>query len=65
MPRVKTHSGASKRFKITGTGKILFHKSCHRHLLSKKNSKRKRNLKLQGQFVGREKIRMKKILSGS
>jgi large subunit ribosomal protein L35 len=65
MPKIKTHSGASKRFKLTGDGKILFSKSSRRHLLSKKSSKRKRNLKLQGQFVGREKIRMKKILSGS
>jgi large subunit ribosomal protein L35 len=64
MPKIKTHSGASKRFKVTGDGKILFSKSGRRHLLSKKSSKRKRSLKLQGQFVGREKIRFKKILSG-
>lgn len=65
MPKIKTHSGASKRFKITGGGKILFHKSGQRHLLSHKSPKRKRNLKLQGQFVGRENIRIKKIMSGS
>ena len=65
MPKVKTHTGALKRFKVTGTGKILFNKSGCRHLLSKKASKRKRRLAVPGQFIGQEKIRIKKILSGS
>jgi large subunit ribosomal protein L35 len=65
MPKVKTHTGASKRFKVTSKGKILFNKSGRRHLLSKKTSKRKRRLAVCGQFVGHEKIRIKNILSGS
>ncbi|MDY6820213.1 MAG: 50S ribosomal protein L35 [Deferribacterota bacterium] len=63
MRKTKTHSGAKKRFKITGNNKILFGRSGTRHLLSKKSSKRKRYLKLPAEFTGREKIKIKKILS--
>lgn len=44
MPKMKTHRGAAKRFKVTGTGKIKRKKAFHRHILEKKNAKRKRNL---------------------
>ena len=43
MPKQKTHSGAKKRFKLTGTGKILRRKAMKSHYLSKKSAKRKRN----------------------
>jgi len=45
MPKMKTHRGAAKRFKKTGTGK--FKRSCanHRHILEKKGPKRKRRLR--------------------
>lgn len=39
--KVKTHSGAKKRVKITGTGKYVFSKACKRHLLSDKSKKAK------------------------
>jgi len=42
--KAKTRKAVSKRFKITGTGKILRRKQGKRHLLIKKNRKRKRNL---------------------
>jgi len=42
--KAKTRKAVSKRFKITGTGKILRRKQGKRHLLIKKNAKRKRNL---------------------
>lgn len=45
MPKLKTRKGVKKRFKITGTGKILKHKAFHGHLLSKKSKKRKRALR--------------------
>lgn len=45
MPKQKTHSGASKRFKVTGTGKIMRRKVGHRHILTSKNRSVKRNLK--------------------
>jgi large subunit ribosomal protein L35 len=44
MPKQKTHSGAAKRFKITGSGKILFQRAGKRHLLEHKSSKTTRHL---------------------
>jgi large subunit ribosomal protein L35 len=45
MPKMKTHRGAAKRFKKTGTGKIVRSHSMKRHILTKKSSKRKRRLR--------------------
>lgn len=45
MPKLKTKKSAAKRFKITGTGKILHHGAGGGHILSKKSSKRKRRIK--------------------
>lgn len=44
MPKVKTNSGAKKRFVLTGTGKIKRHHAYHSHILTKKTKKQKRNL---------------------
>ena len=44
MPKIKTHKGASKRFKLTGSGKIMREKAYTNHILTKKNAKRKRRL---------------------
>lgn len=44
MPKVKTNSSAKKRFKITGTGKIARKNAFKSHILTKKSTKRKRNL---------------------
>lgn len=44
MPKAKTHSGASKRFRRTGTGKIVRQKANRRHLLEHKPSTRTRRL---------------------
>lgn len=45
MPKLKTHRGAAKRFKKTGTGKIVRGHSGARHILTKKASSRKRKLR--------------------
>lgn len=45
MPKVKTHSGAKKRFKKLKSGLVKAQKAYHRHLLTKKTAKRKRNLR--------------------
>ena len=45
MPKLKTHSGAKKRFKITKTGKVLRAHANKSHILNKKTTKRKRNLR--------------------
>lgn len=44
MPKVKTNSGAKKRFVLTGTGKIKRQHAYHSHILTKKTKKQKRNL---------------------
>ena len=44
MPKMKTKSGAKKRFKLTGTGKIKRKHAYKSHILTKKSTKRKRNL---------------------
>jgi large subunit ribosomal protein L35 len=45
MPKLKTNRGAAKRFKRTATGKFMRAQSHHNHILTKKSSKRKRNLR--------------------
>jgi len=44
MPKMKSNSGAKKRFKVTGSGKIKRKKAYKRHILTKKSSKTKRQL---------------------
>ena len=44
MPKIKTNSGAKKRFTLTGTGKIKRKHAFHSHILTKKTKKQKRNL---------------------
>ena len=48
MPKMKTNRGAAKRFKVTGKGKIAYSKSFASHILTKKTTKRKRNLRKSG-----------------
>jgi large subunit ribosomal protein L35 len=45
MPKLKTNRGAAKRFKATGSGKIVRNKAFANHILTKKSTKRKRNLR--------------------
>ncbi|MDR2168327.1 MAG: 50S ribosomal protein L35 [Clostridiales bacterium] len=45
MPKMKTHKGAAKRFKATGTGRLKRMKANKSHILEKKSPKRKRNLR--------------------
>ena len=45
MPKMKTNRGAAKRFKTTGTGKIVYSKANASHILTKKTTKRKRGLR--------------------
>ena len=45
MPKMKTKKSAAKRFKVTGSGKVVYNKSGNRHLSTKKSPKRKRRLR--------------------
>ncbi|MDR3767692.1 MAG: 50S ribosomal protein L35 [Butyricicoccus sp.] len=48
MPKIKTHSGAKKRFKVSKTGKIKRAHVGRRHILTKKSTKRLRHLRKEG-----------------
>lgn len=48
MPKIKTNRGAAKRFKTTGSGKIVRNKAFANHILTKKSTKRKRGLRKSG-----------------
>lgn len=50
MPKIKTHTGAKKRFKVTKNGKIKRYHAYKSHILTKKNTKRKRGLR-QGTYA--------------
>ncbi|NLM78865.1 MAG: 50S ribosomal protein L35 [Ruminococcaceae bacterium] len=45
MPKQKSHSSSKKRYKVTGTGKVLRSQAFKKHILTKKSTKRKRNLR--------------------
>lgn len=45
MPKMKTHRGTAKRFRVTGSGKIMRSKQGSNHILEKKSQKRKRNFR--------------------
>ena len=62
MPKMRTHRGAAKRFKITGTGRILRRKAYRDHLLEHKPSSRTRRLGREAEVVGGDKKRIKRML---
>lgn len=62
MPKMKTHSGAKKRYKITGTGKILRRKVNRNHILEKKPSKRTRRLAGTTELTGGDRTRARRQL---
>lgn len=62
MPKQKTHRGAAKRFSLTGTGKIKRAKAYKTHILNKKTTKRKRNLRKPGLVAETEAKTVKKMI---
>ncbi len=62
MPKMKTHRGAAKRFKKTGTGKIVRSKNNKQHILTKKASKRKRRLRHDALIHPVDEKRIKQML---
>lgn len=63
MPKQKTHRGAAKRFKLTGTGKVKRGKAYKSHLLTSKSRKRKRGLGKSDILIGKEAKNIKKLLT--
>ena len=65
MPKMKSHSGASKRFKKTATGKLKHRQSYSSHILEKKSTKRKRKFS-QDQNIAKADVKtVRKLLEGS
>ena len=64
MPKMKSHSGAAKRFKKTGTGKIVRQKANKQHILTKKRTKRKRGLRQDTLLAPADVRRVKRMLPG-
>ncbi len=62
MPKQKTHSGAKKRFKVTGSGKIMREHVNQRHLLESKTSRRMRRLAVDTEIAPADVARVKKML---
>ena len=63
MPKMKTNPGAKKRFSLTGTGKIKRKHAFKSHILTKKSTKRKRNLTYFGQVNKADKKNVKLMLA--
>jgi large subunit ribosomal protein L35 len=62
MPKVKTNSGAKKRFKLTGTGKLKRKHAFKNHILTKKETKQKRNLRHSAIVHKSDERRIKNLL---
>ena len=62
MPKMKTHSGSNKRFRVTGTGKILRRRANRNHLLEHKSSTRTRRLKNEVTLSPADVKKMKRLL---
>jgi len=62
MPKQKTHSGAKKRFKVTGSGKITHEQANRRHLMESKSSKRTRRLESDEQVSPADVKKVKRLL---
>ena len=64
MPKQKTSRAAKKRFKLTGTGKILRRRAMKSHLLEKKSAKRKRRFRQQQPLSGHDVREVVRLLGG-
>jgi len=64
MPKMKSNSGAKKRFKLTATGRVKRQKAYHSHILTKKSQKRKRNLRKNTILDAVDEPRVKRMLQG-
>ena len=65
MPKMKSHSGASKRFKLTGSGKVRARHAYSSHILEKKSPKRKRGFRKGFEVSPSDAPRVKKLLKGA
>jgi large subunit ribosomal protein L35 len=64
MPKTKTSSSVKKRFKVTGTGKLLRRRAMKSHNLTKKSSKRKRGFRKDTPVAGVDTKKVRQLLGG-
>lgn len=64
MPKMKTHKGTAKRFRRTGTGKLMRAKAFKSHILTKKTTKRKRNFRQETEISSADKKLVNARLAG-
>jgi len=64
MPKMKTHSGAKKRFKRTASGKLRGHHAYSSHILEKKSPKRKRQMGNPAEIAPADAPRVNRLLGG-
>ena len=64
MPKMKSNRGASKRFRLTGSGKVRRNKAYASHILTKKSTKRKRKLRKAGILTSADEARVKRMIGG-
>lgn len=62
MPKIKTHCGAAKRFRKTGTGKFKRTHAYTSHILTKKSAKRKRNLRKNAIITSADQKKVERML---
>ncbi len=62
MPKIKTHRGAAKRFKVTASGLLKKRRPSHSHLLTSKTRKRKRQMRRPGTLSGADAKNLKTLL---
>lgn len=62
MPKMKSHSGAKKRFRLSATGKVRYKKSHARHILTKKKTRKLRTLRKSGTLNLTDSKMVKKLL---
>ncbi|HED09423.1 MAG TPA: 50S ribosomal protein L35 [Caldithrix abyssi] len=62
MPKMKSNRGAAKRFRVTASGKVKHHSNFHSHILTKKSTKRKRNLRKESMVSAADTPRVKRMI---
>ena len=62
MPKMKTHRGSAKRFRVTGSGKIMRAKGYKSHILTKKSTKRLRGLRQTGYIAECEAKKVRELI---
>jgi large subunit ribosomal protein L35 len=62
MPKMKTHRGAAKRFKVTGSGRILRRKAFRAHMLETKPSTRTRRLARRAEVTGGDRAQVRRLI---